>query len=247
MLPYENLQIIDYSLKELESILDWIRDREKDREAPLTVLIGGWAVDAYNPWYGSIDIDLVTNRRTRDRLMNYLRKEMGYTHYRLYGVSSVAKATPAGKIIIDFASREVHYPFEGRSEELNFDILDGHTAEKKLRGKVSVNVPERSLLLLFKLKACWDREYRIKQGTSHDFEWEQGKLTKDYADVLSLLDPAHGGRDLNLEFLGKQFTVFEFLKPCLGNIPDRYDGLEKYGRLDSKDAMEIVETLLALL
>jgi hypothetical protein len=247
MLPYENLQIIEYSLNELEVILDWIRDREKDREAPVTVLIGGWAVDAYNPWYGSIDIDLVTNRQTRDALMIYLRKERGYTHYRLPGVSSVAKATPAGKIIIDFASKEGHFLFAGRSEELNFDTLDGHTVEKKLRGKVSVNVPERSLLLLFKLKACWDREYRIRHGTSHDLEWEQGKLTKDYADVLSLLDPAHGGRDLNLEFLGRQFTVFEFLKGCLGNIPDRYDGIDKYGKLDSEDAKEIVETLLALI
>ena len=247
MLPYENLKIIEYSLEELEVILDWIRDREKDRDAPATVLIGGWAVDTYSPWYGSIDIDLVTNRRTKDTLMNYLRKERGYTHYRLPGVSSVAKATPAGKIIIDFASKEGHFPFEGRSEGLNFDTLDGHTVEKKLRGKVSVNVPERSLLLLFKLKACWDREYRIKHGTSHDLEWEQGKLTKDYGDVLSLLDPENGGRDLNLEFLGRQFAAFEFLKRCLGNIPDRYDALQKYGRLESEKAKEIVETLLAII
>jgi hypothetical protein len=91
------------------------------------------------------------------------------------------------------------------------------------------------------------REYRLKHGTSNDFEWEQGKLTKDYADVLSLLDPDQGGRDLNLEFLGRQFAAFEFLKRCLGNIPYRYDALQKYGRLESEKAKEIVETLLAII
>jgi hypothetical protein len=97
MLPYENLKIIEYSLRELEIILDWIREKEKDRDAPATVLIGGWAVDAYSPWYGSIDIDLVTNRRTRDTLMNYLRKERGYTHYRLPCVSRWQKLPQQGK------------------------------------------------------------------------------------------------------------------------------------------------------
>jgi len=45
---------------------------------PVTVLVGGWAVDAYNPWYGSIDIDLVTNNRTKHSLMRILVKERDY-------------------------------------------------------------------------------------------------------------------------------------------------------------------------
>ncbi len=62
MLRYESYQeIIEESLKELVFIINWINEREKDLDNPITVLIGGWAVDAYNPWYGSVDIDLATN------------------------------------------------------------------------------------------------------------------------------------------------------------------------------------------
>jgi hypothetical protein len=43
------------SLQELEHIARYTDSRE---ETPRTVLIGGWAVQSYNPWYGSIDIDL---------------------------------------------------------------------------------------------------------------------------------------------------------------------------------------------
>jgi len=40
--------------------------RGEDERYPLTVLIGGWAVYCYNPWYGSVDIDLVTNSRAQN-------------------------------------------------------------------------------------------------------------------------------------------------------------------------------------
>ena len=73
MPPYEpNQQIIEKSLEELEYILNWIKQREDTANNPTTVLIGGWAIDAYNPWYGSIDIDLVTNNRTKHSLMHIL-------------------------------------------------------------------------------------------------------------------------------------------------------------------------------
>jgi hypothetical protein len=42
-------QIIELSLGELRNIMQWVRKREKIDENPITVL-GGWAVDAYNPW-----------------------------------------------------------------------------------------------------------------------------------------------------------------------------------------------------
>ncbi|MEA2076000.1 MAG: hypothetical protein U9O85_09800 [Euryarchaeota archaeon] len=61
-------RIIDQSLEELKHIMQWVRLRGETDEKPVTVLIGGWAVDAYNPWYGSIDIDLVTNHTTKSIL-----------------------------------------------------------------------------------------------------------------------------------------------------------------------------------
>ena len=71
-------------------------------------------------------------------------------------------------IIIDFGTREHPDPFEGRSCALQYDMLDGRTESKPLGEGLSIPVPKRELLLVFKLKAAWDREHRIEKGTSHD-------------------------------------------------------------------------------
>ena len=224
-----------------------MRAREGNDENIVTVLIGGWAVDAYNHWYGSIDIDLVTNHTTKSSLMWHLLNNRGYEHYRAHGSHSVAKNTSDGPIIIDFVSRETEDPFEGRNEALNFHILDGNTGIRNIRGVVPAAVPTRSLLLLSKLKASWDRAYRLRHGTSEDTEWDRGKLIKDYADILALLDPNYGGEDIDIMFLGEQFARFDFLKECLKRIPDNLDALGKYRKMDQETARETCEKLLLLL
>jgi hypothetical protein len=72
------MPIFERSLEELVEIFRWIEEHEKDGEDPVSVLIGGWAVYVYNPWYGSVDIDIVTNSRTKQSLMKYLREKRGY-------------------------------------------------------------------------------------------------------------------------------------------------------------------------
>jgi hypothetical protein len=240
-------QIIELSLAELRNIMYWVNERENIDENPITVLIGGWAVDAYIPWYGSIDIDLVTNHTTREHLKWYLRNQCGFEHLREPGLHSVTKNTPAGKIKIDFLSRETADPFEGRPETLDFHVLDGNTEIKTVRKDIHAAVPKRSLLVLFKLKAVWDRTYRIQHNTSEDAAWDQGKYIKDCADILALIDPNFGGNDLNIGFLGEQFARFSFLKNCLWIIPENNDALVKYGNIDQETARESFNTLLALI
>ncbi len=53
------------SLDELKRIFSWVRDRESSLANPITILVGGWAVHSYNDYWGSIDIDLITNNRTK--------------------------------------------------------------------------------------------------------------------------------------------------------------------------------------
>ena len=68
MTSYERMsEIINFSLDELRVITRFLHERE-DTDNPTTVLIGGWAVDSYNFWYGSVDIDLITNNSTRNSL-----------------------------------------------------------------------------------------------------------------------------------------------------------------------------------
>lgn len=80
--------IIRYSLDELEVISQYLHEKE-EREDPTTVLIGGWAVDSYNSWYGSIDIDLITNASTRKSLMHHLRNDRGFTPLSCQGYQRV--------------------------------------------------------------------------------------------------------------------------------------------------------------
>jgi hypothetical protein len=239
--------VIDASRDELIEIFRWVQARDQDERYPLTVLIGGWAVYCYNPWYGSIDIDLVTNRRVRQHLMKYLRDERGYVHKRHPMIpNTVAKHIPEGEILIDFGSREMVCRFEGRSEECPFSLLDGRTVVREITSGSSVVVPERTLLLLFKMKAAWDRSHRILEGTSYDEEWEQGKLRKDRADILALLDPAAGGRETDITYLGEQFHTYPFLVEILREIPIDRDAVAMYRRMDQAQARDVVERLLLL-
>jgi hypothetical protein len=241
-------RIIELSRNELTYILQWANARGESSRSPVTVLIGGWAVDSYNGYYGSVDIDLVTNNATKSSLEWHLLNARGYEHYRAYGSHGVGKHTQYGWIIIDYISRETQDPFEGRPETLDFHMLDTHTELRRVRGVDSVAVPTRALLMLFKLKAAWDRAYRIEHGISGEaITRERGKLIKDCADILALIDPNFGGTELDLEFLGGQFLRFGFLEDYLRTIPENNDALAKYGNMTQRTARETCDKLLSLI
>ncbi|MCX9085678.1 MAG: hypothetical protein OIN87_12865 [Candidatus Methanoperedens sp.] len=101
--------------------------------------------------------------------------------------------------------------------------------------------------MLFKLKASWDRSFRIESETSDDLEWERGKLTKDYADIIALLDPIRGGTELDFNFLGEKLTKFDFLKDCLRKIPENQDAIDKYHGMDHKKVQDTINQLLQLI
>ena len=118
--------IIQNSNEELQEITRFLQQKE-DPANPKTVLIGGWAVHSYNPWYGSIDIDLITNSKTRKNLKEHLVSTRGFVRARnLDDTKRVEKKVEDGKyIIIDFGNREQEDPFEGQTSHLTYDILDG--------------------------------------------------------------------------------------------------------------------------
>lgn len=240
------INIIRFSLDELGVITKYLHDKE-DADNPTTVLIGGWAVDSYNPWFGSIDIDLITNSSTRTSLSFHLRKDHDFVPYRLAGIpSSIKKDTESGAVIIDFASRQNPFPFEGRGELLDFSILDGNTETRLIRESIEMPVPNRATLLILKLKAIWDRQYRIEQQASDNIEWEKGKLIKDYADVLALIDPNYGGNQIEISVLGKLLAMYSFLEKSLISVYDSDDGVAKYGRMSQDDAKLTIDQIISL-
>ena len=249
MVHYEIYQeIIEESLKELVFIINWINERENDLDNPITVLIGGWAVDAYNPWYGSVDIDLVTNNRTKNHLKQILFETRGYERLKSPLVNTVYKPIKEDQqILIDFANKHGHHKFEGRTDELNLRILDDNTVKKMIRGSVSASVPSRSLLLLLKLKAVWDREYRVENNRTSIIEYEKSKIIKDYADVIALLDPESGGHEIDTHFLGEKIDQFDFLRDIIKSIPNINDAINMYGRMNKDQVKNTIDKLLSLI
>ncbi|MFA6362691.1 hypothetical protein [Methanoregula sp.] len=240
--------VIDASLEELVEIYRWVHERESP-ESPVTVLIGGWAVYCYNPWYGSIDIDLVTNAGTRQHLMRHLLTSRGFIRRRNPPFkNSVVKVIPLnGEIIIDFIRRNERNCFEGRDEPCPMNLLNGRTIQKEISPGFSVTLPERSLLMILKLKAAWDRAYRIEEHTSDREDWEKGKLRKDRADILSLIDPQAGGTELDFMFLEEMLHRYPFLRETLVIIPDDRDALQMYTRMNRNVAQDAIENVLRLI
>jgi hypothetical protein len=95
-----------------------------------------------------------------------------------------------------------------------------------------------------KMKAAWDRNHRLMAGTSPDMEWERTKLTKDRGDILALLDPAHGGREVRLDQLAEHFGTFPFLREVLTTIVQDGDAIVFYGRISADDVIDIIGTVL---
>jgi len=257
--------VVNASREELIAIFRWVHTKGEDPEKPVTVLIGGWAVHNYNPWYGSIDIDIITNKRTKQHLMKFLRDERGFVPKRYPMIpNTVVKNTGDGEILIDFGSREDICRFEGRKENCSFSLLDGQTTTGVIavptralplnRGRLNrggfggfpIVVPTRTLLLLFKLKAAWDRSHRLQNGTSSDPEWEQGKVRKDRADILALLDPAAGGTDIDIQYLGSQLREYPFLIDVLKEIPLDSDAVAMYRRLSPMQTRDVIDRLISL-
>lgn len=242
------MPIFKRSLEELEAIFRWIEVHEKDSENPISVLIGGWAVYIYNPWYGSVDIDIVTNSRTKQSLMKYLRDERGFMPKREPMLpNTVVKSTPDGLIEIDFATREEVYRFEGRDDTHDFHLLDGHTYRTEILSGCSVVIPSRALLLFFKIKAAWDRSVRLETETSLRPDWDRAKREKDYADILALLDPTLGLENLDLMLLGELFQRYPFLIDIIRSLPKKTEGIRMYARMTEEDVTEIVDRLLQLM
>ncbi len=242
--------IISESLEILHDICQWTGNHESPDSAYLPVLVGGWAVHVYNPWFGSLDIDLVTSKKTRHSLKWYLKREKGFYDYRLpYATSgsTVSKLSSQGQqIIIDFATYESKQPFEGLKIALSMEILQGNTELRLVEKDVFIRVPNRSVLLILKLKAAWDRYFRIMNKTSHDTEWEHGKLLKDYGDILALLDPDKGGREVMFEIVGDHLARYSFLNECFLRLINTDEPFHFYRGMTPKKGKKVVTDLLEM-
>ena len=210
--------------------------------------MGGWAVHMYNAYYGSYDVDLLLNSSTRRSLEHHLVVDRGYRtdEHPFMGRRGVVLDLPEGRVHLDTATMEGRDRFEGVGVALDLaTVAEAHTALDL--GDVAVPVPERTRLLLMKLKAAWDRGWRLDHGTSPDPDRERGKLVKGLADVLALVDPGSGGRDVDFVLLGTMLERHPFLAGTLRRAGRDPSGIGFYGRMGAEGAGGTVDGLLRLI
>jgi len=239
------------SYKELVSFVRYFR------HFGTPVIIGGWAVFFYNPYYGSVDIDVVgpSVNGTFDETIESYERSNDYviTKQDLLGTEIVASKTilsRTGKKIGDMEIDACTYEqpgvaefHEDRSKTLPYALCgeSGRTQEVRIAQDCVCYVPIKPLLTLFKVKARRDRSYDIATKGStigaSKLAWLKSKAIKDGSDIIALLDPASRKAALEdrmdyeqLKDLATNSNIADLVKATLQDVLKDRSSLTLYGR-----------------
>jgi len=257
--------LVDESYKELVALLKWFANF-----GPIPTIIGGWAVYFYNPYFGSIDIDIVSpshQGRFTDLIEQYERTH-GYefTSREPLGLELTSRkpiireGKTIGYMEIDACTFEDPKPrsfHEDPSKQLRYSLV----AEKKYQREITLEngamcyIPCKPLLLLYKIKAARDRAWDLKTyGTTMDpakTETLRGKLTKDRADILALLDPKPTKSMVKENLSTTSFHKLvdrlnlDFILATVRELPTHPDAIRLYNpSLQSKQVEKWIKSIL---
>lgn len=235
------------SFAELRFLIRWLEERSEPGAPPEAILVGGWAVYAYNPYQGSYDIDLVTNSRTRKSLMYLLTSKRGFRKELdpFSGRKGVVLETPRGRPIrIDFAYMSKEDTFEGRGDMLPMELVVTNSSVVNVGGW-RIPLPSRTMLIVLKAKAAWDRRWRLDNKGSTRPSLEAEKLAKDGADIMAIVDSIEGVDTVGIGLLGRVLERYPFLEDALRRVGDDPREVETYGR-DPRPAREGIARMLEL-
>lgn len=207
------LPLVKSSYEELLSFLRYYR------HFGTPTIIGGWAVYFYNPYYGSVDIDVVgpSLRGAFYETIERYERSHGYviTQNDPLGIEVMAskpiftkkskKKRKIGDMEIDACSYEqtgASAFHEDPSKLLPYYLCDREPNRRlvSLARNCVCYAPSRDLLVLYKVKARRDRTYDVRtRGATMDpsrLEWLRGKIVKDGSDIIALLDDPRGSETI---------------------------------------------------
>ena len=257
--------LVEDSHRELVSLLKWF-----SHFGPIPTMIGGWAVYFYNSYFGSIDIDIVGpshQGRFTDIIERYERTH-GYEFVQKdelgLEVTSRKPVIQNGKTIgymeIDACTFEDPKP-SSFHEDPNKQLPYSLTAKRQYQREVKLEedaicyIPCKPLLVLYKIKAARDRAHDLKtRGTTMEpskAERLRGKITKDRADIIALMDPNPSRHVITENFeidafhdLVKRFKL-EFTLTTITELPRYRDSTQLYNpNLDMKQIQEWIKTII---
>lgn len=141
-----------------------------------TTIIGGWAVFSYNPYFESIDIDLVAHYRKISQVMAIITDQCQWKLTTIQTADETFtrffKPIPGQdeNVYLDLFSTNFENVFhENSNKVLPFDLClrAGHYVRRSIYD-INVNVPTKELLFLYKLKTYRDRVFDISKKTDSE-------------------------------------------------------------------------------
>jgi len=227
------------------------------RHFGVPVIVGGWAVYFYNPYYGSVDIDVVgpSLRGSFDEIIEGYERSHGYEIMQQDPLGTEITASKpiyskgrkkVGEMEIDACSYErtsASLFHEDSSMRLPYSLCDrdGCRREATIARDAICYMPSKALLALFKVKARRDRSYdiRTKGATINPdrLAWLRGKVAKDGSDIIALLDPKDRGALLKdamdyaqIGDLASEFDLTNLVIDTLQDVLKDKGSLSLYGR-----------------
>lgn len=221
------------------------------------VIVGGWAVYFYNPYYGSVDIDVVgsSHRDAFDEIIEGYEKSHGYEILQQDALGTEITASKpiyskGGRKIGDMEIDACTYErsgasqfHEGGSKALPYSLCerDGCKREISIARDCACYVPSKALLALFKVKARRDRQYDIRtKGATMNaarLAWLRGKVAKDGSDIIALLDPKERRSIMKdamdyaqIRALAVEFGLTDLVTDTLRDVLKDRGALTLYGR-----------------
>lgn len=219
------------------------------------VIIGGWAVYFYNPYFGSVDVDVVgrSYRGAFEEIVERYERSHGYEFDTTPGLVEMTARKPIlskGRLVGQMEIDECSYERPGASRfhedeslELPYSAIEDRGCKKEVRlAKDSVfYVPCKELLLLYKVKARRDRGFDIRsKGAAmggERLQWLRGKAIKDGSDILALLDPRTKGSQLpeaisypKLRRLARKHGVGKVVEETVKGVIEDDRSWQSYGR-----------------
>jgi len=218
-------------------------------------VVGGWAVYAYNPYLESVDIDVVTPHDRVPDVESILTQQCGWvpttTDTPIW--KRFSKRIPGGGprdcALFDLLSANLINAFhEDNHRTIPFHtcLQENHYVRRSIDDQVSVNVPRKELLLLYKLKSYRDRIFDLHSKAENELERLRlrAKATKDLSDTIALMDPTYGPLDLmSLRGLvGNQ--DLQFLAATVGELPSHIEAMGQYRGASTTNVRSWVQRVL---
>jgi len=255
--------LADHSYNELISLLEWYKKR-----GPIPTIIGGWAVYFYNPYLGSVDIDLVgySMRGMFDQILTMFERSQGYEETttgpmglgKTYRKRVTENNSTVGFIEIDACTYESDPKVfhEDQNKELPYNLCSrqGYTTHIDLGDGLEAYIPNKSLLFLYKLKAYRDRTHDLQTKrvtlSATRREWLRAKIDKDGSDMIALLDPKPQNYIVQQSFdqtlYKKTIDEFDlhFALETIKKLPNQSNSLNNYPNATSKNVQDWIEKII---